>query len=371
MLRAALLVVALATPLSAQEDLAAAADAAAAQLAAATEALDAARTARDRVRALTRTVQSYEDGLAALRDGLRRTIVEEQRLSLKLDAQRAELARLLGVLQSLGNAERPTILLHPTGALGTARAAMLISDVVPALNARADALAADLAQAQTLRQVREKAATELQTGLSNVQTARVALSQALADRVDLPRRFAEDPAKTVALLAAANTLDAFASDIRSLATNEVPGSLPPVRHRKGALPLPAQGTILRRAGEADAAGITRPGIVLATRPKALVLTPTAATLRYRGPLLDYGLVVVLEPQADLLFVFAGLDIVYGDAGQVIPAGTPVGLMGGEAPATSSQAREGAGPDRSESLYIEVREGKEPVNPLDWFAQDKG
>ena len=42
------------------------------------------------------------------------------------------------------------------------------------------------------------------------------------------------------------------------------------------------------------------------------------TIRYRGPLLDLGNVVILEPQPDTLFILSGLAEVYGTAGQVIP-----------------------------------------------------
>ncbi len=372
MIRALALCLMLAAPAVAQEeDLAARASEAAAQLAEATEALEQAKSARDRVRALTVAVQSYEAGLATLRDGLRAAAIEEQRLTLKLEAERSDLAQLLGVLQSVGETERPTALLHPQGALGTARAGMLLADVVPALNARAADLARDLDSIRTARALQQQAADQLRDGLAQVQAARIALSQALAERTDLPRRFTEDPERTRALLDAADTLDAFAEGLGGIAVNEAGGSLPSVAQRKGALPLPAQGVVLRRAGESDAAGITRPGIVLATRPQTLVVTPTAATIRYRGPLLDYGQVVILEPQADLLFVLAGLETVYGETGQVVPAGTPVGLMGGAADGLSSQAREGGGPERSETLYIEVREGRGPVDPLSWFASSKG
>jgi septal ring factor EnvC (AmiA/AmiB activator) len=104
----------------------------------------------------------------------------------------------------------------------------------------------------------------------------------------------------------------------------------------GELPLPAQGLVLRKAGETDSAGVTRPGMILATRPRAIVTSPAASTIRYVGPLLDLGNVVILEPQVDTLFVLAGLDIVYGQAGQVIAGGTPIGLMGGPESGTSSQ-----------------------------------
>jgi len=135
--------------------------------------------------------------------------------------------------------------------------------------------------------------------------------------------------------------------------------------------------ILHRAGEADAAGITRPGIVLATRPRALVTTPVPATLRYRGPLLDYGNVIILEPQAGLLMVFAGLDTVYGRTGEVLPGGSPVGLMGGAgdgrdllAAAETEAGGNDIGAGRAQTLYIEVRQDNSPVDPLAWFATDK-
>ena len=148
-----------------------------------------------------------------------------------------------------------------------------------------------------LRGLQESAADKLRDGLEGAQAARAALSQAIADREDLPRRFIEDPVQTALLIASTDTLEGFASGLSDIALDEADGSLPGIAERKGELPLPVKGTILRRAGEADAAGITRPGIVIATRPHALVTTPAPATVRYRGPLLDYGNVIILEPQA--------------------------------------------------------------------------
>ena len=74
--------------------------------------------------------------------------------------------------------------------------------------------------------------------------------------------------------------------------------------------------------------------------------------------------------AGSLIVLAGLGAVFGEAGQVIAEGTPLGLMGGAAATGGellSTRGEGAGTDRSESLYIEVRQDNRPVDPLTWFA----
>jgi septal ring factor EnvC (AmiA/AmiB activator) len=235
-------------------------------------------------------------------------------------------------------------------------------------------LRADLEEVATLQTLQEEAASRLASGLQGAQEARTALSQAVSDRTDLPQRFVADPVRMAILLDAAETLDAFAAQLDQLSETSVAVDLPPIGDRQGLLPLPVQGELIRAAGEADAAGVIRPGIVLATRERALVTSPTAATIRYLGPLLDFGLVAILEPEPDLLFVMAGLDTAYGEIGQVIPEGSPVGLMGGQSAQTGdivSQSGDRAGNSRPETLYIEVRQGGAPVDPLDWFTTDKG
>jgi len=339
----------------------------------ATLALDAADGARNRVAALTETVRGFEAGLSAMREGLRGVSIREQQIARELAAREQEVARLLGVLQTIAHSPAPVLTLHPSGALGTARSGMLLADVTPAIQTEVEALRARLQEVATLRKLQEDAVATLQQGMAGVQQARTALSQAVADRRNLPRRFTADPVRTAILIAATETLEGFASGLSQITEDEAPGSLPDIAHRKGELPLPVQGTILRRPGEADAAGVERPGVVVATRPRALVTTPTAATIRYRGPLLDYGQVMMLEPQAGLLFVLAGLDVVFGEAGQVLPAGSPVGLMGGDDPqigAIVSQSGDGAGSARPETLYIEVRQGNAPTDPLAWFRTER-
>ncbi|MDB4211222.1 peptidoglycan DD-metalloendopeptidase family protein [Ascidiaceihabitans sp.] len=347
-------------------------------LVAASIKLDQSDGARDRVKALTETILAFESGLTATRDGLRRAAVREEQLSRKLEARDSETAAFIGVLQSLGAGPSPTIFLHPQGPTGTARAGMLLSEMTPVLNARAAQLRQEVEEVQMLRLLQQEAADQLQLGLSEVQSARVALSTAIAERTDLPRRFTEDPVRTAILISSSETLEGFASGLSQVTENETEIDLPSLDDRIGSLQLPVKGLLLRGMNEADAAGIARPGIILATRPGALVHAPTAATIRYVGPLLDYGNVMILEPQTDILFVFAGLDITYGKMGQIITEGTPLGLMGGLKITASadntntglSTVGDGAGNGRSETLYIEVRQQNVPQDPVSWFRTDK-
>lgn len=354
-------------------DPASAALAAAELLEQATVALQQADSARDRVRALTDTVRAYEAGLAAMREGLRRVSTREAQLSRHLRAREAEIGDLLGVLQTIETAPPPVLLVHPSGPLGSARSAMMLAEVTPGLAARAETLRHDLREVQTLRLLQQAAAETLQDGLAGIQTARADLSKAIADRTDLPRRFTEDPVRTAILITSTETLDGFASGLAEIAGDDITETDADISDRKGALSLPVQGVVLRRSGEADAAGIRRQGIIVATRPRALVTAPTASTIRYRGPLLDLGNVMILEPQPDTLFVLSGLSEVYGEPGQVIPEGMPVGLMGGASPqagAILSPSGDGTGSELSETLYIEVREANRPVDPETWFRTEK-
>lgn len=375
--RAALLAACLAVPtgLWAQDVSPAEAAASALEdLSAARDLLEAAKGGRERVAALSETVRAYEAGLSAVRAGLRRATIRERELSLKLAGQEEEIAALLTVLQARGRAGSPSLFLHPEGALGTARAGMIVSQMTPALNAQADALRETLVEVSTLRQLQAGAERSLQEGLTGVQDARTALSQAIADRTDLPRKFTEDAVKTALLIATTETLEAFAAGLGEISGGPLETAANvDVFDQKGALPLPVAGRVLRRAGEADAAGIKRPGVLLATRPRALVSAPVAATIRYQGPLLDFGNVMILEPKSGLLMVFAGLDVVYGRTGEVIAEGAPLGLMGGKDAAIGeilTQVGDGTGSDLSQSLYLEVREDNEPVNPESWFRTQR-
>jgi septal ring factor EnvC (AmiA/AmiB activator) len=359
------LAVPLALPGVAAQGVAEQATTAAAELQVAVAALEEATGARDRVAALSQTIRAYETGLAALREALRQASLRETALMLQFNAQRDQIAQLIGVLSQLEAEPGPLQLLHPTGPLGTARSGMILADVTPSLQAEAARLRAELQELRDLRALQVAAGQTLARGLNVAQTARTALSQAISDRTELPRRFTEDPDVLRGLLESADTLGAFAA---GLAPDQADAE--DFASAKGRLVLPVLGSVLLRPDEVDAAGVQRPGLTLATRPRALVTAPWPATIRYRGPLLDYGNVMILEPGGGYLLILAGLGTVYGDVGEVVAQGAPLGLMGGAEPELAdilAASEEGGGARETETLYLELRQGAEPVNPEDWFT----
>lgn len=369
-----LLYVVAATSTYAENDPAELARLASEQLEQAQIALEEAERAGDRVAALSQAIRAYETGLEALREGLRRASLREAAIKREFDAESEKVSEFLGVLLTIQSSAGPLVLLHPAGPLGTARSGMIVSDVTPAIQKEALQLRSKLEEVALLRALQESAADSLKQGLIEVQTARTELSQAMSNRTDLPIRFVSDPERLSGLISSSETLDGFASGLAGMDTGPTPDD--PVRtlsSAKGTLPLPVSGTLLRRYNEEDSAGIKRPGIVVATQPLALVTNPWPATVRYLGPLLDYGNVMILEPESDTLLVLAGLDQVYGEVGQVVPQGTALGYMGGAATDPDTfllNSENGSGSEQTETLYMELRQSGEPVDPAQWFAETK-
>jgi murein hydrolase activator len=260
------------------------------------------------------------------------------------------------------------LMLHPDGPLDAVRSGMILADVTPALQAQADALRGQLQELADLRGLQAQANETLINGLGAAQTARTALTQAISERTGLPRRFTQDPDALRNLIESADTMEALAAGLVTPQTGDA--ASPDFAATKGKIALPVLGRIIRRAGEADPSGVRRPGIAIATRPQALVTSPAAATIRYRGPLLDYGNVMILEPGLGYLLVVAGCQTLYGDVGEVIAAGAPLGLMGGGLAETGTEAlqlADGTGQRETETLYLELRLGAKPVDPAEWFA----
>lgn len=329
--------------------------------------------ARDRVRALTEAIYAHEAGLSTLREGMRKVTARETALTRALRERDAEIGALLSVLQRLGDNPSPVSMMHPGGAAGSMRAGMLLSEMVPNLNVTAEELRLDLQELQSLRGLQQNAIAQLEAGLSRLQSAREALNLAISDREPLPKRFVNDPVSEAVLVASSDTMAQFAEGLDRISVGQIATPSTVLRVRDQSLLLPVAGQVVFDAGERDAAGIKRPGIIVSTLPGAVVTTPLASTVRYTGPLLDYGQVVILEPMQNLLFIFAGLDTLYVTAGEVVDEGVPVGLMGYTMVKNSArQSTDGelTGAELTETLYIEIRKDDAPENPGLWFRMDK-
>jgi len=317
-----------ASPIHAQTPGVAEAAAASQQIERAISALQKATKARSRVKALGRAVRAYENGLAVMRDGLR-----------------------------LASARKIEI---------------VMAEMTPALQTKTEALRAELTELKQLAKVQALAESHMRQGLSDLQTARSDLTEALSRRRKLPTRIGADKSKLTELAQNAKSLRQFATALGALKTTKADAPMAGFQTGRGTLIPPVSGKLLRGYKQPDAGGLARPGLILSAPPLSIVTAPWGATLRYVGNLLDYGTVAILEPRPGYLMVLAGLGEVFVDEGAVIARGDPIGLLKGDQPGADEfliELTSGKSFIRNESLYIELREDGIPVDPTPWFVLD--
>ncbi len=329
-----------------------------------TEASDAA----DQVTALTRTVRAYEVGLGAMREGLRRAELREREIRNDLEANEDDLTMLLSLLATTSRQAQTETLIHPGGALQTIRAGTLAAAFVPSLNERVEDLKVDLVDLDTLVSLQKSGIATLEAGSDGIRTARLRLSEAIAARGDLPDSISTDDAAIEALVNSAETLAAFADSL-------MPDNGTDSWVTDGAWSMPVTGDVLRDYDEADAAGVRRPGWILTTPDEALVTAPVSASVRFAGDVPGQGGVAILEPKPGSLVILAGLASTFVRRGQTVSVGEPIGLMG----KTSLAAQENlnglvgyGGVFGGETLYLEIRQGRTPVDPagMPWTGGGK-
>ena len=334
--------------------------------------LSIADSYRERVKALSDLIQETEESLSDLRSKYRIIKSQTKKLNKDLILQKEKISELAGALLVVGREPLGSKLLHPDGALNTARSSLILSDILEGVRSEARDLDKDLEKLRLLTNLAQGAEQEMQLSLESIQAARVSLIKAASDRTDLPIRFIDDPEKLSLLSKSAKSLGEFAIAINSLEKKLIIPAESILKDFEGALNLPVEGVITRKFKEEDAAGIVRPGIIIRTKDNEIVTSPIASTIRYAGPLLDYEMVSILEPDEGLLLIFAGLDKVFGEPGQIIPKSSPIGLMGSRNTNTKNFITENElnSGRLSQSLYIEVRVNDKPQDPFDWFDFNK-
>ncbi len=329
--------------------------------------------------ALAAAVAAGAAALVGLGEARRAARAEAETLALDLAVRRVETARLMAALQAKVHGRPVPEALHPLGPLAAARAASMLAVLDPALEAEAARVRDVLGEIASARALEAEAAEALRDALPALDAARARLASALAPAVDGSGCCGAEAAVGTAVatlvreseslsdLAAA--LDRDAPEAEAAAPDGEAGATAPM-----ALAWPAAGRLAERYAARDAAGVSRPGVALATAPLALVRAPAAGIVRYAGPFLEYGYVVVLEPRPGTQLVLAGLGMLAVHGGERVEAGALVGLVGGR-PADPDEdvkaPRAAADATPWETLYIEVRDGGRPIDPEPWFTDGSG
>lgn len=334
---------------------------------------------------------------------------EAKETRARLRARRQELARLTGALQRLARHPPETLLLVGRAPLDTVHTGILLESAIPRLNADAEALRRELDSLATLEADIRAQRDRLDLAAEVLDGERAQLAAIAAEKADLlagTRSRASDAADEIrALSESARSLRELIDSLQAreaaeaeeqrklsaLVTPEprprsgvdrggpppdgaappppLPSSLhdslpepPPLSEARGRLFAPVAGTVVRRFGKGAPTDLTTQGLLLRTRPGALVIAPHDGVVLYAGPFEGFGRILIIEHGDGYHTLLAGLARVDLGVGSRILAGEPVGVMA-EGPPAGRVGTEKTAPE----LYLELRHNGDPIDPLPWFA----
>ena len=345
--------------------------------------------------AAAQRVKMAEIEVADIEERLSQLIVSELEVRGRLDGSNAEMANVLAALERISLNPPPALIVDPDDALGSARSAILISAIVPQLRAKADAVTADLKQLTEIKTAALAEEATLKANFSVLEEEQLRIATLIAARkqgIDVrSAELADQEAEAVALAARATTLKELIDSLSARATSVQTPSGPtdpnavtmtpeqirvalansartepalPFAAAKGYLTMPANGVNVVDYGASDGFGGISHGISVVTRAEAQVVAPADGWVLYKGPYLNYGQIIILNTGQHYTTLLAGLDAVSVDIGQFVLMGEPLGTMGSRTIGRAVTTNAG---NSQPTLYIELRQNNEPVDPTGWWA----
>jgi septal ring factor EnvC (AmiA/AmiB activator) len=349
--------------------------------------------------AATERVKRAEADVAVVEQKIGDLIVQELDTRGRLDGADASISNVLAALERISRNPPPALIVDPSDALGSARSAILISAILPQLQAKADEVMADLnhlnkikldAQAEeanlkanfdVLEEEQLRIATLIAARKANEETATAALAAEEQEAALMAERAAQlkqtitdlgKQADAVATAAAAtqsaNSGNAPRLDretvMMALANPERTEPAVPFASARGFLNMPVAGVNIINYGDGDGFGGISKGLSIVTRAQAPVAAPADGWVLYAGDYLNYGQIVILDVGQDHTILLAGLAAVNTKVGQFVRMGETLGTMGSRTIGRTVASSAGAS---RQTLYIEMRNKNTPIDPTGWWA----
>lgn len=293
---------------------------------------------------------------------------ENETLETKLKEDRISISKLLTALERIRRVPPQALIARPEAPLKTAQSAMLLSDIIPTLNRKAESLKNDLKRQNEIavaladeRSNAEQRAAELkqeERDLSSLVSKREILykktqkdykvREAEVQRISRSARNLKDLVSRLNK----NEADKQESQNTQKAVYQAPALSMPL---SGSARLPISGIIKTRYHDLDKFGAKSEGIRIEGRSGGLVVAPMSGIVRFSGSFKNYNDMVIIEHDDGYHSLIGGLDSVQTRVDQSINAGEPIGKL--------KSTTNGVKP----ALYYELRFKGRAVNPAKKFS----
>ena len=324
------------------------------------------------------SILRLEAQLGGAEEAISRLEIEEHAATNVLAERRGDVSRLMSALQRL--ARRPEVP-FPVGsgdANDILHGRILLEAAKPLLEREARGLASNLRRLASLRSgiadrsgLRDRAARRLDEErrvLAALVRIRSERQQGLSWTDMNSPDGSEGPARQIESIEELIDRIARARERTRLRPEDMAGISPVGAGAHGAAAsagagspedssrVPAAGPVVGRFGEPAENGWTAQGITIRTRASGQVVAPRSGRVVFAEPFLDYGELLIIDHGGGYHALLAGLERLDARVGDELVSGEPIGLMGSDA-------------DTPHRLYIELRRGGRPVDPLPWLTEN--
>lgn len=311
---------------------------------------------------LGKSIQSGEEKLYIIEKDIEKLENTQSDLSDKLKADQAAIADLILALQRLRRMPPEALILKPDAPLKTAQSALIMKNIVVAINQKAEMLRNNLNtlhttvsdletkhnQAISTISRLEKQEAELKTSLKKRETLYASVNKDLENQNEQIKKIVQN-AKTLKDLI--KKLEQTRRPPPITKVNKKPSrfltsDLPKTGHP----PLPVPGTITIRYNQPDELGAPSQGIKIQSRNQALVVAPMEGIVRFAGTFKNYGNMIIIEHENKYHSLIAGLGKIDTVVNRNVAAGEPIGRL-----------------NNTPLLYYELRQDGRPVDPSKKFG----
>ena len=308
----------------------------------------------------TRKLQELRTQLRAQQARQRSLGAETLRAGERLAAERRALAQQVRLNYLLGREEMFKLLLSQESPASLGRMLVYYDYFNRARSERIAAVSGELAELGALRAEGERVERELgaiETAQANEVAARGrAREERRALLATLDAGIADANARILALKADERRLAELVEQLGELLSGLPLDAEQPFARTKGHLSWPVQGRLAGEFGQPRGGGPVKwNGVLL----EANAGTPVRAIYRGRVAFADWlpglGLLIIVDHGAGYMSLYGHNEALLKESGDWVEPGDAIAQVGD----TGGQARP--------SLYFEIRENGEPVNPHQWIA----
>jgi murein hydrolase activator len=126
---------------------------------------------------------------------------------------------------------------------------------------------------------------------------------------------------------------------------------------RGSWPWPVKGEVLARFGQLRSGGPLKwDGLMIAASQGTQVRAPAAGRVMYSDWLPGLGLLVVLDHGGGIMSLYGHNEQLYRKVGDTVARGDVLSVVGD------------TGVDGRTGVYLEIRNGRDPVDPLNWLGK---